>query len=628
MKSFFPILPAIAVVGLFSSASAQSLYYCIEGEVSFDRLGQSMAQAAVGDVNLDGYADILAGATSWDIPDPDGTGPLLKTSNVGRAYVYSGYDGTVLYAFDGENASDTLGWSVSGAGDLNGDGNPDIVVGAYLWDSIPNPGPDGTNNSGDESLSNGKVYFYSGKDGSLIHSIAGGAANDRLGYSVSGGGSMDTDTTPDVVVGAYNASTAYVFSGVDIVAGTASVTTTSYTFTKPAGDEHGRAVAYAGDVNGDTYGDVLVGTPREDTVTFADNGAISVYSGKDGSEIYNIKGKDLKKHRFGWAVSAAQDIDLDGYADFMAAEGNVTSPSSNAGEVQVFSGKDMSVMGTFTGIQLENLGGSLAGVGDVDADGFPDVAAGAPSWAKVANPGPDGTNNTGDEIEANGRVYVYSGQFMANGFGSSVLYTFDGENGGVPGPFGASGDDLGTAVGGLGDINGDGQDDFGASARRWDTPASDNGKVYAYSGASLSLTADTHLLSVGVANSQTMTIDAGVGNALGDYWLFTGFAASGDTPGVTMAPGVVIPLNQPDPLTSFVIGLTQLGGGAPTFTGWRSTLDGAGKASPSLNTFGPTPAPIGVTLHHAALVYTSNGCGAGCDTFQLATNWVPMTTTP
>ncbi len=195
---------------------------------------------------------------------------------------------------------------------------------------------------------------------------------------------------------------------------------------------------------------------------------------------------------------------------------------------------------------------------------------------------------------------------------------------------------------GAGDVNGDGTPDIVAGAYGWGDPAElgpdgtagsgdetgDHGRAYVISSTPLSLTADKHLLSLSVANSQTMTIDAGVANSGKNYWLFTGFAAPGDTPGVTMAPGVVIPLNQPDPLTSFVIGLTQLGGGAPTFAGWKSTLDGSGKASPSLNTFGPTPAPLGVTLHHAALVYTSNGCGAGCDTFQLGTNWVPMTTTP
>ncbi len=147
------------------------------------------------------------------------------------------------------------------------------------------------------------------------------------------------------------------------------------------------------------------------------------------------------------------------------------------------------------------------------------------------------------------------------------------------------------------------------------------------SGTPLSLTADKHELSLGVSNSQTMTIRAGISNALKSYWLFTGFAATVGTP-VTMAPGVTIPLNQPDPLTSFVITLTQLGGGAPTFVGWKSTLDGFGEASPQLSTFGPTPAPVGITLHHAALVYTPNGCGVGCDTFQLATNWVPMSTIP
>ncbi len=142
------------------------------------------------------------------------------------------------------------------------------------------------------------------------------------------------------------------------------------------------------------------------------------------------------------------------------------------------------------------------------------------------------------------------------------------------------------------------------------------------------LSADTNVMSVSAASTQNLILCAGKANALKNYWVFTGFAASGDIPGVTFAPGVVLPLNQPDPLTGIVASLTQLGGGAPTFVGWKGLLNVDGEASASMNIIGPVPVPIGVTIRHAALVYTSNGCGFGCDTFQLATNWVPMTTVP
>ncbi len=333
-------------------------------------------------------------------------------------------------------------------------------------------------------------------------------------------------------------------------------------------------------------------------------------------------------------VSGAGDVNVDGYDDVITGSnrydvdpfgpdgtpGTGDETSSNEGRVRLFSGKDGSTLLSFVG---ENPGDSMAanvsGAGDLNLDGTLDFAA----WASGWDADPDGTPGSGDEKSSAGRVYALSGK------DASILWTSQGSN---------VIDKHGVALSDAGDVNLDGAQDLIVSESRYDsdpdgTPSTgdeelSNGRIRVISSVPLSLTADAHELSLSVANSQTMTIDAGVGNAGGNYWLFTGFAASGDTPGVTMAPGVVIPLNQPDPLTSFVIGLTQLGGGAPTFAGWKSTLDGAGQASPSLNTFGPTPAPLGVTLHHAALVYTSNGCGTGCDTFQLATNWVPMTTTP
>ncbi len=690
--SFSPNLgvPALllgAMTLLPALGQSQSVIYYYDGENASDNMGNAVSGA--GDVNLDGYPDIVASASGYDL-DPDGTpGSGDELSGAGRAHVYSGKDGTTLYTFDGENAGDTLGQSVSGAGDVDGDAFPDILAGANGYD----PDPDGTPLSGDELSGAGRVYVYSGKDGSTLYTFDGENAGDTLGQSVSDTGDVNQDGNADITAGAtgWNADVVgpdgtlntgdeirgngrvYVYSGKD--------GTTLWAFDGEnggvagpfggnyfaSGDVLGKSVSGAGDVNLDTYPDIIGGAWAYDadpdgTPATGDEldraGRLYVYSGKDGTTLYAFDGEDANVF-MGWSVSDAGDVDGDAFPDIVVGEhGYALDPDGTplsgdeiggAGRVLVYSGFDGSTLYTFDGEgSFDQLGQSVSGAGDVNSDGFSDIVAGAQGWDEDFL-GPDGTGgtsstNTGDEKQDNGRVYVYSG------FDGTTLWTIEGEQSftlfrPANGRYYGRGETLGSSVSGAGDVNGDGTPDIVAGARSWDD-LSDSGRAgadgtlgtyddlqnhgrdYVISGAPLSLTADAHLLSLSGANSQTMTIDAGVINAGKNYWLFTGFAASGDTPGVTMAPGVVIPLNQPDPLTSFVIGLTQLGGGAPTFAAWKSTLDIAGKGTPSLNTFGPTPAPLGVTLHHAALVYTSGGCGIGCDTFQLATNWVPMTTTP
>ncbi len=553
---------------------AQSVIYIHNGENAGDNNGISVSGA--GDVNSDGYADIVASANFWDA-DPLGTdGTTDDVDENGRVYAYSGKDGTTIWTRDGENAGDWLGTSVSGTGDGDSNGFPDVVAGAVRWDAL---GPDGTAGTVDDISNVGRAYVLSGKDGTTVWTFDGELVADGLGDSVSDAGDVDLDGFSDVIAGA----SFYDAAGPDGTSGTVD--------------------------------------------DISNVGRAYVLSGTTGTTLHTFTGENLFSS-LGVSVSDAGDMDLDGFADVA-----VGSPMYSAGffsfegRVYAYSGKGGALIWASNGENgFDAFGASSSNAGDVNSDGYPDIVTGAAPWSDPAELGPDGTAGTGDETGGHGRAYVLSGK------DGTTLSTFDGEN---------AGDGLSFSVGGAGHVNSDANVDIVAGAIGWDADplgpdgtdgtaddVDETGRVYVISSASLSLTADTHQLSLSVANSQTMTIDAGVANAGKNYWIFTGFAASGDTPGVTMAPGVVIPLNQPDPLTSFVIGLTQLGGGAPTFAGWKSTLDIAGKASPSLNTFGPTPTPLGITLHHAALVYTPDGCGVGCDTFQLATNWVPMTTTP
>ncbi len=221
--------------------------------------GAGVSVAGAGDVNADGYADILVGA------DQEDTGG----SNAGAAYlIYGGTTGTMsLSAADavltGEAASDYAGHSVSSAGDTNNDGYDDVIIGAY--------------GSDEAASSAGAAYIVYGPfSGTMSLSAAdamlvGEVASDYAGYSVSGGGDIDSDGNGDVVIGAYGddiagsaAGAAYVlygpFSGQSSLATAVVKLVGENTF-----DYAGFAVALVPDVDGDSQDDVLVGAYQEDS---------------------------------------------------------------------------------------------------------------------------------------------------------------------------------------------------------------------------------------------------------------------------------------------------------------------------------------------------------------------------
>ena len=605
------IVPAmlLGVATLFPAlSSAQSLIYQLDGENAGDQFGETVTGA--GDVNQDGYADIVVGAQWWD--DPNGG----SDHSHGRAYVFSGQDGSLLFTFEGENHVNRLGKAVSGAGDVNQDGYADVVVGADGWDDPNDP------NGGDA----GRVYVLSGQDGTMLWTFDGENGGDNFGMSLSGAGDVNQDGYDDVVVGARlwddpndpNAGTwhgrAYVFSGQN--------GSLLFTFEgENGGDRFGMSVSDAGDVNQDGYDDIVAGAHWwDDPNGLGGNsreGRVYVYSGQNGNLLFTFEGENAGD-QLGESVSGAGDVNQDAYADIVVGAGRWDDPNgpggdSKEGRVYVFSGQDGSLLFTMEGENPVDLfGRAVSGAGDVNQDGYDDVVTRSDYWDDPNNPNP------GDTQE--GRVYVFSGQ------DGSLLFTMEGENAGdrLGGGFNEN-----RAIHGAGDVNQDGYDDIVVGARRWDDPndpngGTDHGRIYVISGAKLSLEADEHLISVttgGVSN-----LNLCVPAHPNEQYLLLGSLNLGSTVIGSGVPtsGATMPINN-DIWTS----ITWIFRNGPVFVNTQGSLDASGLATASIN----WPAALvvlggNVTTYYAALIYGANDCGAGCDLYYATTNSVPVTFMP
>ena len=295
--------------------------FTFTGDSAGDRFGNSVSSA--GDVNGDGFDDLIVGAQN---DDNNGT-------DSGSARVFSGADGSVLYNFDGDSAGDLFGGSVSGAGDVNGDGFDDLIVGAQ--------------NDDNNGANGGSARVLSGADGSVLYSFDG-EIGDGFGQSVSGAGDVDGDGFDDLIVGAPTddnggsfSGSARVFSGVDgsvlhIFEGDSN------------GDNFGNSVSGAGDVNGDGFADLIVGASLDDNRDLF-SGSARVFSGSDGSVLYNFDGDSNggptpSGDRFGGSVSGAGDANNDGFDDLIVGAANDDNNGSNSGSARVLSGSDGSVL--------------------------------------------------------------------------------------------------------------------------------------------------------------------------------------------------------------------------------------------------------------------------------------------
>jgi len=395
------------------------LIYTFDGEAESDRLGYTVSGA--GDVDNDGYDDLIIGA-----PYNDAGG-----DRAGRAYVQSGKTGSLLWSLTGEAERDYFGSAVSGAGDVDNDGYDDFIVGAH--------------GNGAEGWMTGKAYVYSGLTGGLLWAFTGEETENYFGWSVSGAGDVDNDGYDDLIVGAYGneeggwlAGKAYVYSG--------QTGGLLWTFTGTTNDALGASVSGAGDVDNDGYADVIVGAPT--AATF--DGRAYVYSGQTGATLHTFTG-EAEWEYFGWSVSGAGDVNDDGYDDLIVGAYENDAGGTEAGRAYVYCGQTGDLLRTFTGEAAgDSLGYSVSGADDVNDDGYDDLIVGAHGAAG-----------------GKGRAQIYSGQ------SGNLLQAFTGE---------ATDDRFGKSVSGAGDVNNDGMPDVIVGAESHDAGGIDAGRAYVYSG--------------------------------------------------------------------------------------------------------------------------------------------------
>lgn len=323
------------------------------GEKLFQAFGSAVedefgfALDAGYDLNGDGWNDILVGAPSAQV------GIALRA---GYIRVLSGLDGSTLREIKNTEAEAQFGWSVSWAGDLDGDGVPDILVGA------PQASPGAQTNAG-------SVFVYSGISGILLYRLDGQNADDAFGYAVKTIGDVDGDGIPDFAVGApfaspaglYQAGIIYIYSG---ASGSLLYTIEGLEINAGLGFSLG-AIA---DINGDGVHDILVGAPDSSPSGRTDAGSAYIFSGLDGSQLLHFTGL-VSGEEAGISVSSTGNFDNDGFPDLVIGAPSA-SPNNNrfAGKVYLVSSDTGDILKVFQGNKAwAQFGWSVASTGEVNS---------------------------------------------------------------------------------------------------------------------------------------------------------------------------------------------------------------------------------------------------------------------
>lgn len=309
------------------------------------------------------------------------------------------------------STDDHLGGAVAGIADFDGDGVRDVLVGGFL------------SSTGSTAFA-GIARIYSGAAGTILRQYAGGATGDEFGAAVADAGDVNNDGTPDFIVGMPQSQN-FLGVGGKVFVYSGATGATLHTITSTAANARfGCSVAGLGDVNADGFGDFVVGARTHPT-----RGRAFVLSGQTGAVIHTLSGSPGAQ-AFGTVVGCAGDVNNDGVPDIVVGDPSDSTLIDTGGAAFVFSGATGALLhSSFGATEYGSLGSAVDGVGDLDADGFDDVAVAAPD---------EGSNYEGV-------VRVHSGQDW------SVIRTLTGDQ-----PF----TELGISAAGVGDATGDGVPDI------------------------------------------------------------------------------------------------------------------------------------------------------------------------
>ena len=310
----------------------------------------------IADTNGDGRTDIIAGA-----PGHDGGGV-----NAGACYILSGTDGTEIHLQTFGTSNQWMGTTVTGLGDVDGDGLPEFAMGSPVADFAPvGPGvPD-----------RGLVAIYSINAGS-IEFIFGGAAGDMLGHSIDDAGSFEGNGFSHLVIGIPFGGTGMSLDDGEVRVYRVTATMADLVYSRIGGDnncQYGFAVAGVGDTDGDGLDDILAGAP-DWNLNGIDTGVVQLIRG--GTHTTRSHSSTTDQDRRGTSVTGLGDVDGDGRADY--AIGAIENFAGGEGHVTVVSGRSGGQIAYRDGAVPDGeYGAFVRGVGDVNGDGIADVAVGS-----------------------------------------------------------------------------------------------------------------------------------------------------------------------------------------------------------------------------------------------------------
>ncbi len=392
------------------------------------------ALSPAGDVNGDGYADVMVSLFNNEFGvSKDGLVQLFMGTGNGISTQYS-------WSSEGKGGSN-FGESIASAGDVNGDGFFDIIVGASRFSN-------GEDNEG-------AAFVYYGSPGGPAKTPAwtmeGNQANAFFGVSVSTAGDVNKDGYADVIIGANYYDNGETNEGrITIYLGSANGLSKTPYFTAE-GDQvnafFGKSVACAGDVNHDGYSDVVVGSPGYDHGQNNEGRAVlymGTNMGMTQSAAWSGESNQADAN-YGFSVASAGDVNGDGFSDVVIGANRYDENMSNVGKIYVYMGSangfSLFPDWTYTGNQIDgNLGISVAAAGDINGDGYGEIIVGAFG----INP-----------LITTGNVFVYYGSVKGT---TNKLIEIDKAK--YPGA------SFGLSVASAGDINGDGYADVLAGVMR------------------------------------------------------------------------------------------------------------------------------------------------------------------